>query len=146
MSKLQIRQGLFETNSSTTHTITMANKSEYDAWNKGEVLFNLYEEKFLPVEQAIEENIKILSKSNDCEGEEFEKFVKAYRETKSISDALSIIEKPPFDESDIDWYELYLGGDDYYERLCEYYETYTKEFTTENGDTVVAFGYYGNDY
>lgn len=36
-----------------------------------------------------------------------------------------------------------------YDRFNEYgaldYETFEDTFTTENGDTVVAFGYYGHD-
>lgn len=37
---LQIRHGVFETNSSSTHSITLCKKSEYDAWKRGEVYLN----------------------------------------------------------------------------------------------------------
>ena len=36
--KRQIRRGVFETNSSSTHSLTMCLKSDYDRWNRGEVL------------------------------------------------------------------------------------------------------------
>jgi hypothetical protein len=34
----QIRQGVFETNSSSTHSLTMCLASEYEKWENGEVL------------------------------------------------------------------------------------------------------------
>ena len=37
---IQIRQGVFETNSSSTHSITMCMKSEFDMWERGEVYLN----------------------------------------------------------------------------------------------------------
>ena len=36
--KRQIRKNVFETNSSSTHTLTMCLKSDYDKWENGEVL------------------------------------------------------------------------------------------------------------
>lgn len=47
-------------------------------------------------------------------------------------------------EEDFDYYELpitYGEWDEYFE-----YEKYEDSYTTPNGETVVAFGYYGNDY
>lgn len=37
--KRQIRRGVFETNSSSTHSITMCMKSDYDRWSNGEGFF-----------------------------------------------------------------------------------------------------------
>ena len=36
--KRQIRKGVFETNSSSTHSLVMCLKSDFDRWNNGEVL------------------------------------------------------------------------------------------------------------
>ena len=148
MSKVQIRQGVFETNSSSTHSITMVDKSEYDAWVKGEILFNQDTEKFLPVDEAIEENIKFIKEYNsDCEESAFNQFAELYRTTKSISDALAGTEEElTFDEEYLDWYELYVDYNEYADYVCENYETYTESYKTKSGDEIVAFGYYGNDY
>ena len=35
--KRQIRRGVFETNSSSTHSLTICLKSDYDKWNNGNV-------------------------------------------------------------------------------------------------------------
>ena len=37
--KRQIRRGVFETNSSSTHSITLMMKKDYDRWQKGEDLY-----------------------------------------------------------------------------------------------------------
>ena len=33
--KRQIRKGVFETNSSSTHSLTICLKSDFDRWNRG---------------------------------------------------------------------------------------------------------------
>ena len=36
----QIRRNVFETNSSSTHSLTMCSKSQFEDWKAGKVLFN----------------------------------------------------------------------------------------------------------
>lgn len=50
-----IRRGVFETNSSSTHSITMCAKEDYDKWKNGELLLNQYGGGFLTKEEAIKE-------------------------------------------------------------------------------------------
>ena len=48
--KRQIRCGVFETNSSSTHSLTMCSEEEFEAWKRGEVLFQAYgKENFISV-------------------------------------------------------------------------------------------------
>ena len=35
----QVRQGVFETNSSSTHTLTICSKDDFDKWGRGEVFW-----------------------------------------------------------------------------------------------------------
>lgn len=44
----QIRKNVFETNSSSTHSLTMCTKEEYDNWENGKLLFDSYYKKFVP--------------------------------------------------------------------------------------------------
>jgi hypothetical protein len=46
-----IRRGVFETNSSSTHSITMVAKEDYDRWECGEVLFDRDNKEFVLVEE-----------------------------------------------------------------------------------------------
>lgn len=96
--KRQIRRGVFETNSSSVHSLTMCTQSDYEKWKDGEFIYDYLYRKLI---------------SND-----------------ELDD--------DYDE------ERYYT----YDRFNDYefdYETFEDTFTTENGDTVVAFGYYGHD-
>lgn len=46
-----IRLGTFETNSSSTHSITMCMKEEYEKWKSGELFFVRAENKFIDKEE-----------------------------------------------------------------------------------------------
>ena len=83
--KRQIRRGVFETNSSSVHSLTMCTQSDYDRWKNGELIYDYWDGKLISTDEL----------------------------------------------------------DDDYEQFD--FETYEYDFTTENGDTVVAFGYYGHD-
>lgn len=116
----KIRKGLFETNSSSTHSLTMCTKEDYGKWEKGEVYF-CTDGKFYTKEEVIDELCK-------------DKYYKQDRENlESLSDK-------DFDEhvKDFDYYTYDNYNDEYLE---EFYE----EYTTKSGETVVAFGKYGWD-
>ena len=46
-----IRLGVFETNSSSTHTMVIMSEEEYDKWRKGELLKYRWEDKFITKEE-----------------------------------------------------------------------------------------------
>ena len=128
----QIRNGVFETNSSSVHSITMCMKSDYDKWVDGEVYFNQdggwsstspYKDKqFVTKEEVIDILVNNKYRSEDKE-------------------ELESLDQDDFEEC-IREHEFYTcdnhGGD--------YYEGFSDSFITPNGEEVVAFGYYGNDY
>lgn len=126
----QIRHGVFETNSSSTHSITMCMKSEYDKWKNGELYWNRWDRKFVTkdfIEKEIEEYRKEYLKHN-----------------------------PDYIQGDEEWdeaFDEYINDDKQYysyKEYCDYeyidYEKFSKTFTTPSGEEVVSFGYYGNDY
>ena len=51
---IQIRRNLFETNSSSTHSITMCTKSDYEKWEKGELVYDMNHEKLIPASEVKE--------------------------------------------------------------------------------------------
>lgn len=99
-----IRRGIFETNSSSVHSLTMCSDDEYTKWRNGEVYYDRWGEKFV-------------DKSEKTETE---------REREGTSTEYLTYEE--FNKWD------YLD-----------YETFDDEYTTESGETVHAFGYYGHD-
>ena len=124
-----IRQGCFETNSSSTHSITLCMESEFEKWKNGELYWNRWDEKLVSKEEVEKEFAKIR--------EEF------------------ISENPGFDENDEEWQEKleqYINEDKMYytyEEFNDYdyieYETFVDTFETPQGEKVVSFGYYGQD-
>lgn len=102
--KLSVRRCLFETNSSSVHSITMCNKSDYDKWVNGELYYDRWEDKLVPNSDKIQENRK-----------------------GNVYDT------------------QYLTYDEFFDYEYIPYETFEETTTTEHGDEVVAFGYYGRD-
>lgn len=122
-----IRNGVFESNSSSTHSLTMCMKSDYEQWCRGELLLAedawgfspKIEKKFVTKEEAIhllQTSYKYLPEDMDWDNEEM---------------VNEVMREAGFRDSE-------------YEN--EYLEEYYGEFTTPNGETIVAFGEYGSDY
>ena len=125
----QIRRGVFETNSSSTHSITMCMKEDYDKWVNGEIYLNKgrgwcsyskYKDKqFVTKKEAIDiiTNNKYPPKA-DLDTMDNDELMECFR------------------ENEIYTCETYDN---------EYLEGFEEEFTTPNGETVVSFGQYGYD-
>lgn len=47
-----LRTGVFETNSSSTHSITMCTQDEYDRWKDGELYYLEDSERFVTKEEC----------------------------------------------------------------------------------------------
>lgn len=123
--KRQIRRGVFETNSSSVHSLTMCSGEEYKKWEKGKVLYWRNKNKFGTREDIIEElkdarwsfNNKLCYPDTNWDDED---------EVRDI-----------FSDEEIKTYDEFFDN--------EYFETFEQHHTTPNGDEVVAFGYYGHD-
>lgn len=96
--KRQVRRGVFETNSSSTHSITICSKSEFEAWKRGELLYDMYDENLI--------------------------------------DPNSLTDKNDIGED----YQTYDGWNSDYDL-----NIYKREYTTDGGEEIVAFGKYGYD-
>ena len=126
----QIRHGVFETNSSSVHSITMCMKSEYDKWVNGDLYWDRWSHKFV---------------ANDVVYKDIEEFRELFRKNN-----------PDYIQDDANWEEefgSYINMDKQYytyEEFNDYdflcYETFAHTYTTPSGEEVVSFGYYGRDY
>ena len=146
-----IRRGTFETNSSSTHSITMCNESDFDKWKNGELYYCNDDGKFYNDEERsrlIKEHI-IYNKAKYDNGNytykdvtvDYKYLNKLYTEENLAE--ITEEEIQDYIENDFEYYELpltYGEWDEYFE-----YEKYEDSYTTPNGETVVAFGYYGMD-
>lgn len=110
-----IRRGLFETNSSSVHSITMCDDDTYTKWKNGELLVDDFNETFVTREE-VNEQMKKDNINTDDESDVYE-----YLRENSIFDY-----------------------DDFWE-YHEEYEGFENEYETKSGEIVHAFGYYGHD-
>lgn len=55
--KRQIRRGVFETNSSSVHSITMCMKSDFDKWTAGELVWDRWVHELIPITDEIKESM-----------------------------------------------------------------------------------------
>lgn len=121
--KRQIRRGTFETNSSTVHSITMCEIDDYEKWINGELYLDKWNNGFITAEE-FEEGLSEYIKENQVDKETDE-----YFEDKELR-------------------EMYMNEYGYitYERWQNFeFENEFTEYTTRNGDTVIALCYYGRD-
>ena len=140
-----VRQGVFETNSSSTHSITICSKKQFDDWKAGKCLFNVDSEKFVVPDpdrvkeyekEAVEQYKRL--KDNDpysvswamLASEDQQRYIDAHVKYRLEQ------ERNDYNCLSYDEYKLY------HKEGCEYTE---KFFTTEHGDEVAAFGKGGYD-
>lgn len=125
--KRQVRRGVFETNSSSVHSLTMCSKSEYDEFEKGNMYIERWGSSLCTKEELIEEFKQMTDwrtkelKYRDVDWDNEEEFNRV------------------LEESD------YVTSDKYWDIVSKEYETFEESYTGKNGESVVAFGHYGHD-
>ena len=151
-----IRNNVFETNSSSTHSITIVDLEDFEKLEECEMLLD--DETLVPANKVYDKMMKNLV---DMEKQMTENYSKTYKDTLTYENFINIMQSFAYSDlshsSRVDCrediasdimavkaglnYEVTtyscLGG--------EYYETFEERHTTKRGDTVVAFGYYGNE-
>lgn len=70
---LQIRQGIFETNSSSTHAISVCSKADWDMLQRGDAMINR-DLQILPMQEALAKNEE-LSKYAESKGYDVEDYL-----------------------------------------------------------------------
>lgn len=123
--KKQIRRGVFETNSSSVHSITMCSHDEYTKWISGDLIFDKDWEKFTTRENAIE---KVKGLTHWKTGE----LLYPNADWSNKEEVDEILRK-----------NHYYTEEEYWDNTD--YETFDDTYTTPNGEVIHAFGYYGHD-
>ena len=139
---IQIRQGVFETNSSSTHSITMCDASLYKKWMAGELYIHMNKtgnEQFLPTELAKKWNKEHIL--NNPEVSQY--FDKVNREDDDYDGDYEIDELGYV--VDCEYADRCYISFGQWHNMYSYFETYAKDYETISGDKITAFGYYGRD-
>ena len=142
----QIRKNVFETNSSSTHTLAICTEDEYKDWQDGKLLFNKWNETF------VKNSIRI-TKQNKKEAEEHYTRCKGkyYKDWSELTDAereeytYNYIAQQCRQEKSLDFEEDGLTFKEFMnECSADGLETETSRYTSPSGDKLVitcAYGY-----
>lgn len=159
-----IRTCVFETNSSSTHVISMCSEKKYDDFFKNHIgLWSTGSDKIMSFEEVLEDLRR--DYRNDSVRKRFEnQIVKDYvadpekiftiENLKAVIKEYGHLEEAYDDDDDIegidsDIHALLWFLSDGYQTADEWgeeewiEEDFAELFTTEGGETIVAFGYYG---
>lgn len=55
--KRQVRRGVFETNSSSVHSITMCMESDFNKWERGELVWDKWRDRLVPITPEIQASL-----------------------------------------------------------------------------------------
>lgn len=125
-----IRYNTFETNSSSTHCITMLDKSDYDHWTNEEIFIDINDGNKVYDLKDVYELLKL--KYN-------------YQGFESYSEVNLFIDEVIANNN---WYRYDCEVPISFDKYCEMYDSLemdTGYFRTKNGDEVVAICHYGYD-
>ena len=130
----------------------MCSESDFDKWKNGELYYCENDEKFyddtgrsrLIKEQVIYgkakyDNGKYTYKDVTVDYEDLDKLYTEENLAEITEEEISTYMK-----EDFDYYNIPLTYEEWDNHLD--YEKYDDSYTTPNGETIVAFGYYGYDY
>lgn len=159
-----IRTCVFETNSSSTHVISMCSEKKYDDFFKNHIgLWSTGSDKIMSFEEVLEDLRS--DYRNDSVRKRFEnQIIKDYvadpdkiftvENLKAVIEKYGHLEEAYDDDDDIEGIDSDLNAllwfiSDGYQTAEEWgeedwiEEVFEDEYTTETGEKIVAFGYYG---
>ena len=135
--KRQIRRGVFETNSSSTHSLTMCSEEEFKQWKKGEVLFDEDDGTFVKANDLSNKDKEYAAQDYEDNKDEYSKDWTELSETAKEKYYTKYAKENDLIDEDAKTYDEW--NDDYG------LKTFVDKYTTKSGDRVVAFGKYGYD-
>lgn len=136
--KRQIRRGVFETNSSSTHSLTMCSEEEFEKWKNGEILFNRWgSEKFVSPKTMTDLQKNDAKEYYESTRDDFQKEWDNLSETAKESYYTKYAKENGLIDEDAQTYEQYMRNN--------VLETFVTRYTSKSGDKIVAFGEYGYD-
>lgn len=135
--KRQIRRGVFETNSSSTHSLTMCSEEEFEQWKNGELLFDEWgSESFVKANSLSDDDKKYATQDYENHKDEFSKDWSDLSESAKEKYYTKYAKENNIVDEDVKTYEEWRHSN---------LETFVDRYTSKSGDKIVAFGKYGYD-
>lgn len=137
--KRQIRHGVFETNSSSTHSLQICTKEEFEKWKNGEILLDYWKEEFVDVSTLL---YLTDQEKEDVKDNYNKRKQKYWKDWEDISEE----EKEELYQEAITNKKSYRELQTYRDYFCSYdLETFEERYTSPSGDEIIIFGKYGYD-
>lgn len=133
-----IRRNVFETNSSSTHSLIICSDKTYNAWLDGKVVYDRYDEKFVEAKQPTEHDFH---KAEVMYMENKSDYMKDWKDLAPEMQ-LAYFKENVMEENDPYQYRTY---DDYRNEMDSMEESFERTYETEHGDVVHILGYMGYD-
>lgn len=149
-----IRNNVFETNSSSTHSLTIVPEEEFEKFKNCDLLLD-----YCAFVSAEDEYKNVMENLESCENNMSDDYRATYKTELTFEKFKEVLSKLCY--SDLSYYhregarediqthydavKAALGEDIVTYRTMggEGYETFERHYTTKSGDKIVAFGYYG---
>lgn len=151
-----IRNNVFETNSSSTHSLTIVPEEEFEKFKNCDLLLD-----YCAFVSAEDEYKNVMENLESCENNMSDDYRATYKTELTFEKFKEVLSKLCY--GDLSYYhregarediqthydavKAALGEDIVTYRTMggEEYETFERHYTTKSGDKIVAFGYYGYD-
>lgn len=132
---IKIRYGVFETNSSSVHSLIMCGDNEYQKFVDNELLYDRWNDCLISYNEALDRLYESV------------RFNKGFKYHFDLSDDFSRDKLNDFSLDELAYYlafEVGIYTCKYFFTELDYY-TYEDTYRTIHGEVVHAFGYYGHD-
>ena len=133
-----IRRNVFETNSSSTHSLIICSDKTYNDWMDEKVVYNSYAEEFVEAKQPTEIDFH---KAEVMYTENKSDYMKDWKDLTPEMQ-LAYLKENVMEENDTYQYKTY---EDYRNEMNSMEESFERTWETEHGDVVHILGYMGYD-
>lgn len=142
----QIRKNVFETNSSSTHTLAICTEDEYKKWQEGKMLFNKWNETFIKnsINITKQDKVEAEERYNTYKGKYYKDWSEL-TETERDEYTYNYIAQQRRQEKSFSFEEDGLTYQEFMQDCSNGgLETETSRYTSPSGDKLVitcAYGY-----
>jgi len=139
---INIRTNVFETNSSSVHSLILCTADDYQAWVLGDKLLNIYYDNHWIWDSENDETTANTPPQfvTPEEAAQYDKYY-PYPEMEDIWGY-----SPDFMDKDGKYHtRKFLTFEEYQKTYGWNFETFDDTYTTPGGEKVVGFGYFGHD-
>lgn len=133
-----IRRNVFETNSSSTHSLIICSDKMYKDWKDKRVVYDRYDAEFVAAKQPTEIDFH---KAEVMYMEDKSDYMKDWKDLTPEMQ-LAYLKENVMEETDPYQYRTY---EDYRDEMDRMEESFERTYETEHGDVVHILGYMGYD-